>query len=287
MGCSNSEKTTLLDCQLSDAQPAGSGCPETPAATTTGPIVVLSGGGPLPWIIINAVIERFGPVTVLEETPEATSLMFRRRLKKLGVVEVAGQLAFNVVQRILRLASRRRLAEIIATYRLVPTPAANSTIIDVGSVNADSCRRELVRLKPAVVLVIGTRIIGRETLVSVPARFINYHAGINPKYRGMCGGYWAMANADPENFGVTAHLVDHGVDTGDILHWESIAPDARDNIATYPFLLAVAGRSAVLKSLGDALCGNAKPVRRAMASRQWYHPTLWGYLWTGISRRVW
>lgn len=277
----------MLDGQFSDAQPTTGSELHAPASTTTGPIVVLSGGGPLPWIIINTVIDRFGPVTVLEETPEPTSLLFRRRLKKLGAIEVAGQLAFGVLQRAVRFASRRRLAEIIATHRLVPTPAADCTVIEVGSVNTDTCRRELARLAPAVVLVIGTRIIGRDTLAAVPARFINYHAGINPKYRGMCGSYWALTNGEPENFGVTVHFVDKGVDTGDILHWETIAPDARDNFATYPFLLAVAGRSAVLKSLGDALSGEVKPIRREMDSRQWYHPTLWRYLWTGITRKVW
>lgn len=277
----------MLDGQFSNSQATASGGSDAPASITAGPIVVLSGGGPLPWIIINAVIERFGPVMVLEEAPEPPSLLFRRRLKKLGAVEVAGQLAFGVLQRALRFASRHRLAEIIATHRLVPTPAVDCTVIQVGSVNTDTCRRELARLAPAVVLVIGTRIIGRDTLAAVPARFINYHAGINPKYRGMCGGYWALANADLENFGVTVHLVDHGVDTGDILHWETIAPAGRDNFATYPFLLAVAGRFAVLKSLDDALNDDLKTLKREMNSRQWYHPTLWGYLWTGITRKLW
>lgn len=277
----------MLDGQFSNSQATASGGSDAPASITAGPIVVLSGGGPLPWTIINAVIERFGPVTVLEETAEPTSLMFRRRLKKLGAVEVAGQLAFGVLQRALRFASRHRLAEIIATHRLAATPALDCTVIQVGSVNADACRRELARLEPAVVLVIGTRIIGGGTLAAVPARFINYHAGINPKYRGMCGGYWALANGDLENFGVTLHLVDHGVDTGAILHWETIAPDGRDNFATYPFLLATAGRVAVLKALGDALSGDIKSIKREMNSHQWYHPTLWGYLWTGINRKVW
>jgi folate-dependent phosphoribosylglycinamide formyltransferase PurN len=280
-------ENTLLDTPLSDSELASSVVLQSPAEAKTGPLVVLSGGGPLPWIIINAVAERFGPVTVLEEKPEPASLMFRRRLRKLGAVEVAGQIAFGILQRTLRFASRRRLAEITARHSLVPTPAPDCTVIEVGSVNSDVCRRELARLEPAVVLVIGTRIIGRDTLATVPARFINYHAGINPKYRGMCGGYWALTCGEPENFGVTVHLVDHGVDTGDVLHWETIAPDARDNFATYPMLLAVAGRSAVLKVLGDALEGRIDPVRREMNSRQWYHPTLWGYLWTGISRKVW
>lgn len=277
----------MLDWQLAEAPPAAGGEPDAATPIATRPIAVLSGGGPLPWIIINAVIARYGPVTVLEETPEPNTLLFRRRLKKLGAVEVAGQLAFGVLQRALRLASRRRLAEIIASHRLVQSPADDCTVIAVRSVNSAACRRELARLKPAVVLVIGTRIIGRDTLAAVPAPFINYHAGINPKYRGMCGGYWSLAGGDRENFGVTVHLVDHGVDTGGILFWDKVAAEAGDNFATYPFLLAAAGRAVVLRALDDALCGRMQPVERKMPSRQWYHPTLWSYLWTGFSRKVW
>jgi hypothetical protein len=277
----------LLDGPHSDVQTAAGSHALASTSRTTGPIVVLSGGGPLPWIIINAVVDRLGPVTVLEETPEPTTSMFRRRLRKLGAIEVAGQLAFGVLQRALRLASRRRLDEIIATHRLKPVPSSDCTVIQVGSVNADACRRELARLKPAVVLVIGTRIIRRETLSSVQAPFINYHAGINPKYRGMCGGYWALANGDAEHFGATVHLVDEGVDTGDVLYCESVARAAGDNFVTYPFRLAVAGRGLVLQALDDALRGRLRAVRTTLPSHQWYHPTLWGYLWTGITRRVW
>ena len=275
----------MLDKHEFDVQAAANGELTAPAAR--GPVVILSGGGPLPWIIINAVVDRLGPVTVLEETPEPTKLLFRRRLRKLGAIEVAGQLAFGVLQRALRLASRRRLAAIIASHGLKPKPSPNCSVIQVGSVNADTCRRELARLKPAVVLVIGTRIIRRETLAAVQAPVINYHAGINPKYRGMCGGYWALANGDAQHFGATVHLVDEGVDTGDILYCESVAPAVDDNFVTYPFRLAVAGRRLVLQSLDDALRGRLRTVRTTLPSRQWYHPTIWGYLRTGLTRKVW
>lgn len=109
----------LLDCQPSKPRPVAAGETDTATPIATGPIAVLSGGGPLPWIIINAVIGRYGPVTVLEETPEPNTLLFRRRLKKFGAVEVGGQLAFGMLQRALRLTTRRRLAEIVATHRFV------------------------------------------------------------------------------------------------------------------------------------------------------------------------
>ncbi len=251
-------------------------------------IVVLTAGGLLPAIIINAVIERFGAVTVLREAPVPLSQLFRNRLSKLGVVTVAGQVGFGVLQRLLAKFSERRRHDIVGRYNLnTDMPLADCTEISIGSVNSDACRAALTRLQPRAVLVVGTRMIGRATLSAITAPVINYHAGINPAYRGMCGGYWALASADPDNFGVTAHLVDAGVDTGGILHWATAPHTPADNFATYPLLLAAAGRDVTVRALEDALAGRLNPAIRDLPSGQWYHPTLWGYLWTGLRRGVW
>lgn len=277
---STERETTLPVSQL------GPDTVHRPAASPT-PIVVLTGGGPLAWIIINAVIGKFGSVTVLQEQTEPMRLLFRRRLKKLGAVTVAGQIAFGVAQRLLRAASRHRLQSLFDSEKLAPTPAAGCAVIPVASVNSEDCRRELVRIGPTVVLVVGARIIGRATLASINAPFINYHAGVNPKYRGMCGGYWALASGDPEHFGATVHLVDQGVDTGGILYWQRVTPGRDDNFVTYPFRLAASGRALVLRAMDDALTGQLRTIDSTLPSKQWYHPTLWGYLRTGLRRRVW
>ncbi len=47
-------------------------------------IVVLTGGGPLPWIMTHALTERFGPITILGEEKEPLSVMVQRRSKMLG-----------------------------------------------------------------------------------------------------------------------------------------------------------------------------------------------------------
>ena len=261
--------------------------PDESPACDAGSIVVLTGGGPLPWIIINAVVARYGPLTILEEEPESMRLLFRRRLRRLGLVAVAGQITFGLYQRILRQVSAYRLAKLMAENTLDANRSESCRIVPVASANAEACRRELQRLNPKVVLVIGARMIGRQTLAAVDAPFINYHAGINPKYRGMCGGYWALAEDDAGNFGATVHLVDHGVDTGGVLYTTTVAPSVDDNFVTYPFRLAITGRDIVLRAIDDALHGRLRTLPSTLPSRQWYHPTLWGYLWTGITRQVW
>ena len=59
-----------------------------------------------------------------------------------------------------------------------------------------ACRAALAMLKPDVVLVIGTRIIGKQTLAGINVPVVNFHSGINPNYRGQAGGYWALASGE-------------------------------------------------------------------------------------------
>ena len=155
------------------------------------------------------------------------------------------------------------------------------------SVNSPECRALLARLNPAVVGVYGTRILQPATLASVAASFINYHAGINPKYRGQHPGYWALAEGDAENAGVTIHLVDEGVDTGSVLYQTRVTFAPEDTIASYQHLQAAHAIPLFARAIEDAKAGRLVPRAVDLPSRQYFPPTLWGYLATGLSRGVW
>jgi methionyl-tRNA formyltransferase len=116
-------------------------------------------------------------------------------------------------------------------------------------------------LQPRAILVMGTRIIGAEVLRSVDAPFINYHAGVTPKYRGVHGGYWAKAQGDDDNFGVTIHLVDEGIDTGSVLHQARPATSAKDNYSSYPYLQLAAALPLLERSAREAIAGTLSPQR--------------------------
>ena len=74
----------------------------------------------------------------------------------------------------------------------------------------------------------------QKVLSCIDAPFINTHLGITLKYRGVHGGYWALANGDPDNYGVTVHLIDVGIDTGGVLYQKFIKVLKNDNFNTYP-----------------------------------------------------
>jgi len=218
-------------------------------------------------------------VHVIAEQPYSRKKFIKNRIKKLGYFEVIGQIAFQLLcVPILTWQARARKAELLAAAKLSDAPIPDMDRTEVTSVNAASTREMIASINPDVILVNATRIISRKVLAAFDVPFINTHAGITPMYRGVHGGYWALAMDDRENCGVTVHLVDAGVDTGGILYQKTIEPSHQDNFTTYPLLQQIEGLKLMERAIQDALAGHLTFQQTSGLSKQWYHPTLWGYL---------
>lgn len=258
------------------------------AAPARARVVLLTAGGAMGWSVANALARQLGqPITMLTEETEAKHVAIRRRARLRGKLYVLGQIATFVPFRLLSRLSRARRREICSTYGLDPTPGPMVTAHAITSVNGEDCRAILTALAPQVVAVYGTRIIRAPTLRCVSAPFINYHAGINPKYRGQDPGYWALVNGDRDNAGVTIHLVDTGVDTGAVLYQSPVDFTPADNITTYQWLQMGVAIPLFARAIEDALAGRLAPRINELPSMQWFPPTLWSYAWNGVTRGVW
>ena len=252
-----------------------------------GRIVVVTAGGENPWIMINALAARFSDITVIEEQPESKAVFLRRRVRKLGWLTALGQLATMIASRFGKRFTRRRAEEIVATYKVSDRPDPSIPVKSVVSINDAETLVHFRALKPGVVFLISCRMLKAETLAAIPCPVLNFHAGINPAYRGLMGGYWALVNDDAENFGATVHLVDAGVDTGGVLYQSSQRPAQNDTMHTYPLLQTAASTDIAIAAVTDALDGNLRTVDVAGPSRQWFHPPIWTWLWNGLTRRIW
>jgi folate-dependent phosphoribosylglycinamide formyltransferase PurN len=243
-------------------------------------VVLLGGDGPSTRIVYHALRGEFADLHVIAESPLSRRLLLRRRLKKLGMVTVAGQLLFMAVALPwLRRQSARRVEAIKREHALDDSPFTGR-VLHVESVNTEQTRQLLRTLAPAVVVVNGTRIISKQTLASVQAPFINMHAGITPLYRGVHGAYWALAEGRAELVGTTIHFVDEGIDTGGVLAHVTFATTPEDSFVTYPYLQLAAGCEALVSIIHDVLDGTVEPHPRfsGLPSRLRSHPTLWSYL---------
>jgi phosphoribosylglycinamide formyltransferase-1 len=243
-------------------------------------IVLVCSDGDSTRAIAGALEKKFGPITLVMENSISKWLMTKRRVKRLGLLTTAGQLAFILaVTPVLRRAGRGRIAEIEKRHGL--GKSFDSPIISVDSINSDQAIEAIRNLSPDVIVVSGTRIIGKKLLNAVSAPVINMHAGITPLYRGVHGGYWALFENKPGLVGTTVHLVDAGIDTGNVIEQSYFKVNGTDNFATYPYLHTAAGIPALVRAVKNALDGKLepKPEENDLDSQLRYHPTIWQYLY--------
>ncbi|MGE3304751.1 MAG: formyl transferase [Rhizobiaceae bacterium] len=250
-------------------------------------IVFVTAGGPHPWIIANALIERFGPIPVVLEEGEPKSALIRRRIRRQGYVSAVGQLGTMFLIRLQKKLFARRVERVVRENALQAEPRAGQEIVRVPSANAPEFLAALDRLQPDLVFLAGCRVLSTGTLAGIRCPVLNYHAGITPQYRGMNGGYWALARRDRSNFGTTVHRVDAGIDTGEVIRQTRGQPRPGDNIALYAYRQAAFSREACVAAVDDVLAGRDGIPVAPEPSSLWYHPTLWGYFWTGLTRGVW
>lgn len=243
-------------------------------------ILLLAANGESSRWVYNALKKDFAFTKVIVETPVSKKYLFKRRIKKIGLVKTLGQALFSVLAvPVLRSKAKKRKAAIIEQYKLDNSPFDESTTAFVPSVNDESCFLLLKQIMPDIVVVNGTRIIQRKILAAFPDTiFINTHVGITPAYRGSHGGYWALYNKDAANFGTTIHLIDAGIDTGEVLQYVFIMPDKKDNFTTYPVLQVAAGIAGLKSVLQRVIDGNYIPQKNTAPGNMYYQPTLWQYL---------
>ena len=246
-------------------------------------IVLLAGRGITTNILYKALTKDFKIDTIILEESISKKVFLKKRIKHLGFWEVTGQVLFQLsIAKMLNFLSAKRKSEILKEFNLEDIPLPQGKIIPVKSVNDDECIAALQKINPAIVVIIGTRIISKEVLDCITAKFVNIHAGITPRYRNVHGAYWALVNNDKDNCGVTVHLVDPGIDTGSIIYQSKISITPNDNFITYPLLQLAEGIIYLKKALHDIL-EEKLVLKKGMAdSKIWHHPTFRQYLYHRI-----
>lgn len=240
-------------------------------------LVILATDGQSTNILYHALKTDYDVHVIIEERISRVELV-KKRLKKFSTTVVVGQLLFQILYLPwLRRNSAHRLEAIEHQNKLINERIPQTITSWVYSANSQECRKLLQVLNPDVVVLGGTRILNSETLGCLKVPFLNIHAGITPLYRGVHGGYWALANNDPQNCGVTVHFVDTGIDTGNILVQATIEVTSEDNFTTYPILQLAKGIELLKSCLPTVISGTAIATKPAGKGKLWYHPTLYQY----------
>jgi folate-dependent phosphoribosylglycinamide formyltransferase PurN len=242
-------------------------------------ILMIGGDNPTTWIVYNRLVREFGPFPCIIEDGVPKTKLLRNRHRRLGFVAAAGQLAFvTLVRPILRYQSAKRVKLLCRSFDLEPRRPYSALISHVASANDAEAVSQIRAAAPKIVIVNGTRILKPYVLQAVRATFINTHQGITPRYRGAHGAYWALHEGDGAQCGVTVHLVDEGIDTGNIVGQAVINPEPDDGFVTYPFLQTAAALPILSNAIHDIRAGTLKTHAISGPSAVWYHPGILQYL---------
>ncbi|HEY9480128.1 MAG TPA: methionyl-tRNA formyltransferase, partial [Gemmatimonadaceae bacterium] len=129
-----------------------------------------------------------------------------------------------------------------------------------ANAGAPAFAAELAALAPDLGLSISYNQILRRSVLSLPRLgVVNFHAGMLPRYRGRNVINWAIINGE-EEIGLTAHLVDEGIDTGAIVLQRALPIGWTDNYGDVLRRVVAAFPALVVDTVRLVASGRATPT---------------------------
>ncbi len=146
-------------------------------------------------------------------------------------------------------------------YKLVPPPVKvyamehGIPVFQPATMKDGAFSDTLGELDPEMIIVAAYGKILPPYVLDYPKYgCVNAHASILPKYRGASPIQRAVMNGDRET-GVTAMLMDEGLDTGDMILCRKVEIGENDDFGTVHDKLAAAGAEAILETVALAKRG--------------------------------
>lgn len=96
-------------------------------------------------------------------------------------------------------------------------PTCRTVSLKPGELNSEHTAAFFEAARVDVILVYGTNLIRPPLLERFSGRMVNMHLGLSPYYRGTATNFYPLLNEEPEYVGVTIHLIDPGIDSGQII----------------------------------------------------------------------
>ena len=123
-------------------------------------VIILAGQDESTRLMFNGIKDSFHIEKVIIEDPVSKKEFLTRRLKRLGLLKIIGQILFMAYNRILlKTKSQTRINEIKHNKNLNDKNIDEAIVLKVNSVNCDETKRILKEHQADVVVVNETRII--------------------------------------------------------------------------------------------------------------------------------
>lgn len=128
----------------------------------------------------------------------------------------------------------------------------------------------LRELKPDLFVAVGYVNLLKDEILAVPRLLAaNFHASLLPAYRGKHPLFWALRNGE-RWVGLTVHVMDSGLDTGDVLYQVKVRTRKDDSVATLYDRIMERSVSLVGQLITDAEAGKLRPQSQSQVGVSYY-----------------
>jgi hypothetical protein len=237
----------------------------------------LDGEGLARWL---GSFSTFAGTVVIREPGGRLKKRIRREVARVGALRFLDVLAFRAYYALAHAAGDRRweaheLARLRARYPVMPDAPA----IDVASPNAAEAEAFLRTQQPDLVIA-RCKTLLKEQVFTIPALGTYVmHPGICPEYRNAHGCFWARANGDYGNVGMTLLRIDKGVDTGPVYGYFRVQADAAESHVITQHRAVHDHLDAIRDRLLAIAAGAASPIATdGRKSAAWGQPWLTAYV---------
>jgi hypothetical protein len=217
-------------------------------------------------------------VVILQETRQRLWRRIRREVARVGPVRFLDVLAFRLYYRLFlrgrdRQWEEKELAKLCARYAPVEP---ETRILHAQSPNTPAVE-EFLRTQAPDIVIARCKTLLKASVFTIPScgTFV-LHPGICPEYRNAHGCFWALAQDDLANVGMTLLRIDKGIDTGPVYGYFRCAYDEQtDSHIVIQQKVVLDNLGALKARLMEIHSGHAVPLETTgRRSGEWGQPWL-------------
>ena len=232
-------------------------------------------------------------IVVLNDKPGSVLQKLKREYRRVGLWRLLDVIVFRLYYQ-LRHARRDALwvkQQVKVLQTRYPADLTGIPRLQAFNPNTSEVRDFIAQLKPDFTLA-RCKYILKPEIFSIPRHgtFV-LHPGICPRYRNAHGCFWALANRDLDNVGMTLIRVDSGIDTGPSYLQSSYRFDEmRETHVVIQHRVVLENLDAITRVFYALVNDTARPLTMQNTfSKNWGQPWMSAYLhwkrclWRGVT----
>lgn len=221
-------------------------------------------------------------VVVIRESNARFWKRVKREIKRVGLLRSLDVFLFQIYHRVFLASAddewqeamlrklEARYGDVRHSFRLLETASPNSL----------ETEKFLKDIKPDLILARCKSILNKRIFTQARLGTFVMHPGICPEYRNAHGCFWALANRDTTNVGMTLLKINAGVDTGPVFgYYRYDYDEVAESHIIIQNRVVLDNLDSLETKFSEILAGTAHPIdTQGRMSQAWGQPWLTRYL---------